>query len=130
MQGHLHGIPILLVERDGFCAAYVAQGLEHAGARLIGPYGTGEEALACLADPRRFPQAAVLDGSDADAVQLCVALAGRDIPFVVINQPHDLELAPACQGRPVFSKPFGAFQVVEAVELLAARARRGAAPPA
>lgn len=125
MQTHsLHGIPILLMEQDRFCAAYVAQGLEDAGARLIGPCGTGEEALACLADPRRFPSAAVLDGSEADAVRVADALSGRDIPFVVINQPHDTEPAPVCRGRPVFSKPFGAFQVVEAIELLAARASR------
>jgi hypothetical protein len=122
-QGHLRGVPVLLVERDSFCASYVGSGLEAAGAQVLGPYASADEALASIARASPAPAVAVLGIGDGGLDGVADALTGQRIPYLLMNRSQDAEPEPCCEGHLCFCKPFGAFQIVEAVEHMAAQPR-------
>jgi DNA-binding NtrC family response regulator len=102
----LLGHSILLVEDDFLQARDTQQALQHAGARVIGPFGDSLSALRSVEN--RKPSCAILDIRLNDGVHFSVAskLKERGIPFVFVTGvepaliPDDLSTAPVLQ-KPV-----------------------------
>jgi hypothetical protein len=120
-QSSLSDVPILLAGQDSFCVSYVAGALAKTGARILGPFASEAEALASFRTAPEAPRVAVLAEAFADGgssgIAACLSAAG--IPFVFVQ-----ERAGKCElrgftGRRFFEQPFGAFQVIEGLALLA-----------
>lgn len=113
----LTGRRVLVVEDDWFIAGYVADALAAAGAVPIGPMATVDEALALLDDCR--PDAATLniDLDGGDSMPVARRLAAMGVPFVFLSGSTG-KLPPDLAARPRLPKPFGGFQVVDAVAAL------------
>lgn len=116
----LDGRAVLVVEDTRPLALLVAEVLEHAGMRVLGPVGTVPEALDAL-DERR-PDAVLLDMSLCGVAALPVAekLASRGIPFLCTTA-----FAVDCHLRfpgnaPVLYKPFGGDRLLAAMARLLA----------
>ncbi len=101
MLGHT----VLLVE-DDFCQARdTQQALEHAGARVIGPFGDSKSALISISV--RNPTCAIVDIRLRDGVGFGVAsaLIEKGVPTLFLTG-LDLGLIPeALGGVPVLRKP-------------------------
>jgi CheY-like chemotaxis protein len=111
----LTGRCILVVEDESLIAMLVEDALTDAGAEVLGPAATVEEALA-LFEGRR-PQAAVLDINLAGQVSTPVAdlLAECGIPFVVATGYGAAGLSERHRGVPVLAKPYDPRELVEAL---------------
>jgi CheY-like chemotaxis protein len=89
----LAGRSVLVIEDDFYLADDARQTLEDAGAVVLGPVSTAEEALACL-DLER-PHCALVDvnlGAGAD-FRSARALTARNIPFVFLTG-YDAQVIP------------------------------------
>lgn len=78
--------PLVLVAEDEMIVAMELEGyLEERGCTVLGPFPTVRQALAALAE--NAPLLAVLDVNlrDGHVGPLAEALAGRDLPFVLIT---------------------------------------------
>ncbi|WP_066530845.1 response regulator [Erythrobacter sp. CCH5-A1] len=97
---------ILVVEDEYFIAQEIAEALESAGYRVVGPCPKVADALAILAgaDPC---DAAVLDASlrGASSLPVCEALGERGIPFVVVTGFSPDQLPPPMAAATVLAKP-------------------------
>lgn len=115
----LTGRCILVVEDESLIAMLVEDALTDAGAEVLGPAATVEEALALFEG--RKPDAAVLDINLAGQVSTPVAdlLADQGIPFVVATGYGAAGLPERHRGVPVLAKPY------DPQELVAALARIG-----
>ncbi|WP_407528053.1 response regulator [Methylobacterium oryzisoli] len=91
----LQGLCLLIVEDDWHIASDLAETLEGAGARVIGPVGSVKGALALIAAQARL-DGAVLDINLADELVYPVAdaLAARRVPFVFATG-YDAGVVPA-----------------------------------
>ncbi|WP_168990379.1 response regulator [Aureimonas flava] len=107
---------ILLVEDDALIAQPLAERLEDAGATVVGPAGTIEEAIALIA---RVPgiDAALLDVNLGGEMSYPVAydLARRGVPFVFLTAYDPSLVAARFRDVPVFAKPSDLTQVLEAL---------------
>jgi hypothetical protein len=90
---------------------------------VLGPFASATAALDWIERASPAPMVAVLGIGDGGVAGLADALTGRSIPYVLMNRSQDAEPEPCCEGHLCFCKPFGAFQIVEAVEHIAARPR-------
>lgn len=102
----LDGRVVLVVEDTQPLALLVAEVLEHAGMRVLGPVGTVPEALDAL-DERR-PDAVLLDMSlcGVPAMPVAETLAFRGIPFLCTTA-FTVGCHPRFPGNaPVLYKPF------------------------
>jgi hypothetical protein len=98
----LQGKRIMLVESDAFLASYVGHGLTAAGAELVGPFASAYEAATRV--------------DEADAV---VCTIDGDETALTLPTLWTSARAPAERAQPsCFYRPYGAFQIVEAVERL------------
>ncbi|MGY2049794.1 response regulator [Methylobacterium sp. JK268] len=104
-SGDLDRCRILVAEDEYLLADDLAQVLARAGAEVIGPVGTGREALALLA--ARTVDAAILDIGlrEADGFAIADLLSLRRIPFVFATGYSRLALPDAYRSAPVFEKP-------------------------
>ncbi len=109
----LTGRCILVVEDESLIAMLVEDALLDAGAEILGPAATVEEALALFES--RSPHAAVLDINLAGQVSTPVAdlLADRGIPFVVATGYGAAGLSERHRGVPVLAKPYDPQELVE-----------------
>jgi len=109
----LNGRCILVVEDESLIAMLVEDALIDAGAEVLGPAATVEEALALFESGN--PNAAVLDINLAGQVSTPVAdlLADRGIPFVVATGYGAAGLAERHRGVPVLAKPYDPQELVE-----------------
>ena len=101
----LLGRTILLVE-DDFCQARdTQQALQHAGAKVVGPFGDCLSALRSIA--RRDPSCAILDIRLRDGTPFGVAAALQDqgIPFILITGLDPCVIPPELAQAPVLQKP-------------------------
>lgn len=117
---------ILLVEDDFFIASNTADALERAGARIIGPSASADEARALLA--RTNPTLAVLDlnlGEGHPRFDLARLVAARGIPLLFLSG-YDRDILPGdLSGAAWLNKPAQPQQIVEAIRHLCARPEDG-----
>jgi CheY-like chemotaxis protein len=99
---------ILVVEDDFLVAQSLCAMLEEAGARVLGPIGWADEALAFVEREAGALDAAVLDvdlhGERSYAI--ADALTRQDVRFVFATGYGAEALDPAYQGYPRCEKPF------------------------
>lgn len=117
----LDGCAVLVVEDTQPLALLVAEVLEHAGMRVLGPVGTVRAALEALA--RRRPDAALLDMHlhGVTAIAVAEALIVRGVPFVCTTA-FATGAHPRFPGdAPVLYKPFAGERLLEAMTRLLAR---------
>lgn len=115
-RARLTGKRILVVEDDWFIANYVADALAGAGAAPVGPVATAEGALDLL-ERQGAPDAATLDVTllDGNSVPVARRLADMAVPFMFLTADAGGALPPDLGDRPRLRKPFGGFQVVDAL---------------
>jgi CheY-like chemotaxis protein len=101
-----HGERILIVEDEPLVAAHLAEEVEAASGRPLGPAGSVAEALAIIAGGT--VDAAVLDVrlADGNVTAVALELMERNVPFVVLT---GVQPPPEIAGRrpevPIFRKP-------------------------
>ena len=108
----LRGVTVLLTQPDAFLADYLRHALARAGAMVAGIEAAG----AC--DP----------AVTVAAIDVSMAEAGvpADMPVVLMSSCPERAIPAAEPHRPVFRRPFAAFQLLEAIETLAAARGRSA----
>ncbi len=119
--GFLQGRRILVLEDDYYLASDAADWLQGAGAEVIGPTGSPEEACRLL--DTGFVDLAVVDvnlgyGPDFDVAR---RLRSDGIP-VLFATGYDGSVMPAeLADQPRLEKPFGGPQLIAAIGALEAR---------
>ena len=112
---------VLVVEDEWLIAAEIGRALEGAGAVVLGPAHSVEQALALLRDGAA-PDAALLDvnlrGEAVTPVALALALAGRGVPFALATAYAADGLDGPLRAAPRVGKPFTAAGLVRAVARL------------
>ncbi|MDO9384400.1 MAG: HWE histidine kinase domain-containing protein [Hyphomicrobiaceae bacterium] len=113
--GHrLAGKRLLVVEDEPLIALEIVDGLESAGAHVLGPAGTVNEALRVIANTKLH--AALLDanlgGHPVDDV--AAALARSNVPFIFVTGYGREALPRAFATMPMLSKPFSPEQLLDA----------------
>jgi two-component system, response regulator PdtaR len=123
LDDELSAAAILITEDEYLLAMGVADELNAAGFRPIGPFPTVGQALLSLHE--ELPDAAVLDvelqGEDVTPIAELLDLHG--VPFVVCSGLVDAEIdkRPALSGHPRISKPVDAGQMVKTLSDLIGR---------
>lgn len=114
----LSGRRILVVEDEALVAMLVEDALLDAGATVLGPVASVQEALVLL--ETETPDVAVLDLNLAGEVSTPVAdvLAARGIPFVVATGYGADGLPPGHANAPVLAKPYDPDDLTRALGLL------------
>jgi len=111
----LNGYKILVVEDEYYLAADLARALSDAGAEVVGPLGTLEEASARVTQGGF--DCAVLDmnlrGSVAHSVAL--ALKDRNVPFLIATGYDNGSLPESLRYAPRVEKPFPPEEVIARV---------------
>jgi CheY-like chemotaxis protein len=112
----LRGRRILVVEDDYMLADDLREDLESAGAEVLGPVATVEDALALLAREDRL-DGAVLDVNLAGEAVYPVAdaLLARGVQFAFATGYDGWSLPAAYAGIPRFEKPLDPLAVVRAL---------------
>lgn len=107
---------ILLVEDDFLIARPLADRLEDAGASVVGPASTIEEAIALIASSPEI-DVALMDVNLAGEMSYPVAydLARRGVPFVFLTAYDPSLVAARFRDVPVFAKPVEFERVMEAL---------------
>lgn len=115
----LSGKTVLVVEDDYYVASDTASALRSAGAIVLGPCGTEEDALEILQD--KTPMAVVLDlnlGGGGPKFEIARRLIGRGIPFLFLTG-YDPDVIPdELANVQRLQKPIALRDVVEAVSRL------------
>jgi DNA-binding response OmpR family regulator len=104
--GGLGRVRVLIVEDDWWLALELRRLLTSQGCTVIGPARIPAQALALIANER--PNAAILDLNldGQSALPVAAALAGQEVPFVVVSGYSRLRLEePALLQAPYLSKP-------------------------
>ena len=112
----LDGRRILLVEDDYFIADAMSDALEDAGATVLGPVSSVEEALALL-DREREVDSAILDINLNGEMVFPVAdmLTARGIPFLFATGYDEAAVPPAWRHVIRCEKPVNAAAVARAL---------------
>jgi CheY-like chemotaxis protein len=112
----LRGRRILVVEDDYMLADDLREDLEHAGAEVLGPVSTVEDALALLAREDRL-DGAVLDVNLAGepVYPVADALLARGVRFAFATGYDGWSLPAAYAEIPCFEKPLDPLAVVRAL---------------
>ena len=99
----------------------ISDGLTDAGAEVVGPAGTSEEALA-LIDCESI-HAALLDGNlrGRPVDDIAAALTRRNIPFAFVTGYGSQSLPRAFRNAALLSKPFSRQQLLETAVRLVER---------
>ena len=110
----LSGFRILVVEDEPLLSLDLVAGLEGAGAEVVGPAGTLEEALQLV--ETAAIDAALLDGNlhGKPVDEVAAALARRNIPFVFVTGYDAQSLPRAYAKTAILAKPFSPEQLLEA----------------
>lgn len=113
----LHGRTILVAEDEYYLADYIVSAIQSAGGAVQGPFPSAEQALARLSDPTDPPDAATLNVNllDGPSYPVADALAEARIPFVFASANNSATLPARFALSPHLSKPFAAYQVVQAL---------------
>lgn len=130
-MGPLAGVRALVVEDEALIAMDLVATLRRAGCVVVGPARRVAPALLLVAgDPR--PDVALLDVNlgGEPVVPVADALAGRDIPFVLITGYGRDALPERFRDRPLLGKPCAAAPLLATLERLVGRPAAGPAVPA
>ena len=109
----LNGARVLIVEDEYYLAVDLSRSLSKAGAEVVGPVGTVEEADRLMCEWR--PDCAVLDMNlrGEFAFALAKRLDDASVPFVVATGYNQSSLPDALKDVPRIEKPYSAREVVE-----------------
>ena len=109
---------ILLVEDEYLQASDMAQSIERAGGRVLGPCPTQAEALARI--EAQMPAAAVLDLhlGDGSSVELATLLRDQGVPLLVVTGYHRALLPDELADVPWIEKPAPTGQIVSCLAAL------------
>lgn len=115
----LAGLSVLVVEDEFLVAIMLADALEEAGARVVGPAGSRDEGLALI--EAGGIQAAVVDWNLAGHCgdSLARALAAREVPFVIATGYG--AVSAEFSAVPVLAKPFDHEGLITLVARLTGR---------
>jgi hypothetical protein len=107
---------VVLIEEEPFLADYIGEGLSLAGAQILGPARTANEAKALLDRLRAVPLAAVVSANlfDADGSKVSRALDRLGLPVLLVRKDERRPLREAAR-HDVLTLPFAAYQVVDHV---------------
>ena len=111
----LEGKTILLLEDDYYLASDACEILKDAGAKVVGPFGRGEDALDAL--NRCQVDAGVIDinlGTGPE-FQVAEALQERGIRFIFATGYGEGVVPPALSGVHRLEKPFKASELLSAM---------------
>src|SRR5690606_29265411 len=113
----------LIVEDEPLVALEISGILKDAGAEIIGPAGTVEQALAFIRSDTPL-DGALLDGNlhGLPVDDIAAALTRRNIPFVFVSGYGRETLPRAFQQAPLLSKPFSETQLLQAAARLIVQA--------
>jgi DNA-binding response OmpR family regulator len=109
----LLGARILVVEDEYYLAADLSRALSDAGAEVVGPIGSLQEAQATV-NSGRFDCAVVdmnLRGSVAHSV--AERLGERGVPFLIATGYDRASLPESLQHAPRVEKPFTPYEVID-----------------
>ncbi|CAL8480620.1 response regulator [Caballeronia sp. S22] len=114
----LDGRRILVVEDDYLVALALSTVLEEAGAHVVGPVASAEEAVALLEEGRERVDAAVLDVdlNGETSYPVADALASRDIRFVFATGYGIDAVAEGYRHYPRCQKPFDHRAIFKALK--------------
>ena len=114
----LDGRRILVVEDDYLVALALSTVLEEAGAHVVGPVASAEEAVALLEEGRERVDAAVLDVdlNGETSYPVADALATRDIRFVFATGYGIDAVAEGYRHYPRCQKPFDHRAIFKALK--------------
>ena len=125
---HLPGARVLLVEDEALTAIAMAQAVEAAGYRVLGPVGRVQDGIDIARNTR--PDAAVLDVNllGQPSFPIARALNAMGVPFLFCTGYNALNDADAAlRDAPVLTKPVHPGELVDAIaSLLASRSGPGA----
>ena len=109
----LAGKTILVVEDDFLVGHDLRAFLEGAGAAVVGPIG--DVVHACDVARDREIDGAVLDVRlwNASAAPVAVALAAREVPFIVVSGHAPEEIPPAMREATYLAKPVRRLELVD-----------------
>lgn len=113
-QTLLQGKLVLLIESDVFLVGYIADGLNRAGAQILGPARSHYEANGLVSKLRTAPDAAVINVDIFEAASFTArdTLIRVKVPLLLIaGRPR--VLMPASERHAVLTTPFGAYQVID-----------------
>jgi hypothetical protein len=105
---------IMLIEADSFLAGYVGDSITGAGAQILGPARTVDEASALIGHLRRPPHAAVVSADifETGGSAMSDALTRLGIPLLLIVG-RARTLLPSSASHNVLMAPFAAYQVLD-----------------
>jgi len=114
----LEGRRILVVEDDYLVAMILVDLLEDAGAVVIGPIGTVEDAIACIEEGSRPFDSAVLDVNlhGRRSYPIADALVARKVGFVFATGYGGGILEEKYQRHPRCEKPFDLAALVSTLQ--------------
>jgi len=112
----LRGKIILLIDTNEFLADFISKGLKLAGAQILGPARSVNEANELLSRLRSSPNAAVISVSAFEATGFVAGdiLARLGVPMLLIAGTTRT-LMPSTFRHRVLTTPFAAYQVVDHV---------------
>jgi hypothetical protein len=115
----LAGQLVLLIEDDAFLSNYVGGALASAGAQIIGPARTSEEAELLIQRLRVSPQAVVASATvvGVNGEGFANALVGLGAPILLLKK-DGRHPDPLFRCDDVLTVPFAAYQVVESLRRL------------
>jgi CheY-like chemotaxis protein len=110
----LAGKRLLVVEDEPLIALEIVDGLQSAGAHVLGPAGTVSEALRVIANTKLH--AALLDANlGGDPVDdVATALVRSNVPFIFVTGYGREALPRGFATTPMLSKPFSPEQLLDA----------------
>ncbi|SAL88743.1 two-component response regulator [Caballeronia arvi] len=113
----LDGRRIMVVEDDYLVALGLSTVLEEAGAKVVGPVASAQEAVALLEEGRELVDAAVLDVdlNGEKSYPVADALASRDIRFVFATGYGIDAVAEGYRHYPRCQKPFDHQAILKAL---------------
>jgi ActR/RegA family two-component response regulator len=111
----LDGCSVLVLDDDYFLADDTRAALEDAGATVVGPFGSTDDALASLDEGS--PEYAILDlnlGSGPD-FEIARAMKARGVPTVLVSGYDATIIPPDLAGTPRLQKPITRAGLIRAV---------------
>jgi len=114
----LRDMRVLVLEDDYYLATDLQDALEAAGATVIGPFGSADEAEQALAEGA--PDCAFIDVNlgDGPSFEMPRALAGRGVPFAFVTGYDAGAIPDEFAGVARFEKPIEPKRAVETMARL------------
>jgi DNA-binding response OmpR family regulator len=107
---------ILIVDDEPMLAIDLANELENAGYRVVGPATSVRGALALLEQERCDTAILDINLGHEDAVPIAHALHDRNIPFVIVSGYARVQQPAIFEGAPFVAKPICRAELLAALE--------------